>query len=103
MLTREQKIHSTIRNNAHPWRIRLAILLGVAFLAPVHTRADEPKVMALLTSSETVLGQPVQLEIRVTGSSGGNLPDVIPVDGLAIQRTGTSREFRMNGFKASSS
>ncbi|MEP6686343.1 MAG: BatD family protein [Verrucomicrobiota bacterium] len=56
-----------------------------------------------MTSSETVVGRPVQLQIKITGASGGKMPDLIAVDGLDIRQTGTSREFHMNGFSTSSS
>ena len=56
-----------------------------------------------MTSSETVLGEPVQLQIRVTGARGADAPDEIVADGLEIHRTGTSQHFEMNNFNVTSS
>jgi hypothetical protein len=66
-------------------------------------RADSLSVTAVLTSSETVLGEPVQLQIRVTGARGADVPDEIVADGLEIHRTGTSQHFEMNNFNVTSS
>lgn len=65
--------------------------------------ADSPSVTAVLNSSEAVLGETVQLEIRVTGARGANAPDEIMVDGLEIRRTGTSQRIEMNNFSLTSS
>jgi hypothetical protein len=65
--------------------------------------ADSLSVTAVLTSSETVLGQPVQLQIRVTGARRADAPEEIVADGLEIHRTGTSQHFEMNNFNVTSS
>ena len=65
--------------------------------------ADSPSVTAVLNSSEAVLGETVQVEIRVTGARGANAPDEIMVDGLEIRRTGTSQRIEMNNFSLTSS
>ena len=86
-------------------RCLAALLLTalVGFFFATSALAAEPTVTAVLTSSETVVGRPVQLQIKVTGASGAKMPDSIAVDGLEIHQTGTSREFHMNGFSTSSS
>ena len=65
--------------------------------------ADSLSVTAVLNSSETVLGQPVQLQIRVTGARSAAVPDEVVADGLEIHRTGTSQHFEMNNFNVTSS
>src|SRR6185369_16468023 len=56
-------------------------LIGTAF-------ADSPSVTAVLNSSETVVGETVQLQIRLKGARGADAPERIAVDGLEIRRTG---------------
>lgn len=65
--------------------------------------ADSPSVTAVLSNSEADVGETVQLEIRITGGRNAEVPEQIPVDGLEIQRTGTSQQFEMNNFKVTSS
>ena len=64
---------------------------------------DSPSVTAVLNSSETVMGETVQLQIRLKGARGADAPETIPVDGLEIHRTGTSQHFEMNNFNVTSS
>jgi hypothetical protein len=86
-------------------RIPIAVLLGalIAVAGDTAAFADSLNVTAVLTSSETVLGEPVQLQIRVTGARGADAPDEIVADGLEIHRTGTSQHFEMNNFNVTSS
>src|SRR5207249_5561267 len=86
-------------------RIPIAVLLGALIAVAGHpvAFADSLNVTAVLTSSETVLGEPVQLQIRVTGARGADAPDEIVADGLEIHRTGTSQHFEMNNFNVTSS
>src|SRR6266540_5950730 len=81
-------------------RIPIAVLLGalIAVAGDAVAFADSLNVTAVLTNSETVLGEPVQLQIRVTGARGADAPDEIVADGLEIHRTGTSQHFEMNNF-----
>lgn len=60
--------------------------------------AAEPKVTAVLSSSETAVGQPVQLEIKVTGTANPKPPGEFNVDGLEIQSAGVSRQYQMQNF-----
>src|SRR5690348_802731 len=66
-------------------------------------RADSPSVTAVLSNSEADVGESVQLEIRIIGGRATEVPDQIAVDGLEIQRTGTSQQYEMNNFKVTSS
>jgi hypothetical protein len=79
----------------------LAALIAIA--GNERAFADSLNVTAVLTSSETVLGEPVQLQIRVTGARSADAPDEIVADGLEIHRTGTSQHFEMNNFNVTSS
>src|ERR1041385_5404179 len=65
--------------------------------------ADSPSVTAVLSNSEGEVGETVDLEIRVTGGRNADVPQEIAVDGLEIQRTGTSQRFEMNNFNVTSS
>ena len=89
----------------HRSRIPIAVLLGalVAFLGSNYAFADSPSVTAVLNSSEAMVGETVQLQIRLTGARGADAPETIIVDGLEIHRTGTSQHFEMNNFNVTSS
>jgi BatD DUF11 like domain len=82
-------------------RILIAVFAVIAGAQFAH--ADSPSVTAVLNSSEAVLGETVQLEIRVTGARGADAPDAIMVDGLEIRRTGTSQRIEMNNLSLTSS
>jgi hypothetical protein len=66
-------------------------------------RADSPSVTAVLTSSETAVGTPVQLEIKVREARGVTPPRSIAADGLDIRYTGESQNIIMRNFQMSSS
>jgi hypothetical protein len=76
------------------------VLLGAVIQC---AQAASPSVTAVLTSSETSLGTPVQLEIKITGASGAKPPERIQVDGLDIRYTGESQNFVLRNFQSSSS
>src|SRR2546423_14659235 len=77
--------------------IVVAVICGWAAVRPVY--ADAPSVTAVLTSSSTVVGQPVQLQIKVTGSSNVKSPGQIFVDGLDIRYTGQSQLLEGRNFQ----
>jgi hypothetical protein len=54
--------------------------------------ADSPSITAVLKNSEAVVGQIVQMDVKVTGSTHVSAPDEISVDGLEIHRTGEAYE-----------
>ncbi len=64
--------------------------LFAAASAPL-VRADSPTVTAVLTSSETEVDQPVQLQIKITGDAKATPPNDIAVDGLDIRYSGQSQ------------
>ena len=65
--------------------------------APLH--AAGPSVTAVLSNSNTVVGQPVQLQIKITGSTGARPPGEINVDGLDIRYTGQSQLWEGRNFQ----
>ncbi|MEP6822590.1 MAG: BatD family protein [Chthoniobacterales bacterium] len=81
-------------------RTRIAFLLLALFVcAGVRTAfAAEPTVTAVLSNSETSVGEPVELQIQVTGASNPKPPSQLEVDGLEFQSTGTSRQYQMQNF-----
>src|SRR6185295_7473611 len=62
-----------------------------------------PSVTAVLSNSDVVVGEMVQLEIRLTDGGSAVVPNDIHVDGLEIHQTGTSRQFEMRNFTTTSS
>jgi len=79
--------------------MKVALLLTGAFVA-ANARAESASVTAVLTSSETALGQPVQLEVKIKGVNNATPPQTIAVDGLQIALTDTRRSFEMHGFSS---
>ena len=61
--------------------------------------AAGPTVTAVLSNSSTSVGQPVQLQIKVTGSSGARPPGQIFVDGLDIRYSGQSQLLEGHNFQ----
>ena len=81
-------------------RIPIAVLLGVliALAGNAVAFAAPPNVTAVLSNSEAVVGEMVQLQIKVSGAGDSKPPENISVDGLEIHATGTSRQFEMRNF-----
>src|SRR6266498_789077 len=67
-----------------------AFLIGITawIFAADFALADSPSITAVLTNSETVVGETVELQIKVTGSGDAHVPEEIPVNGVEIYRTG---------------
>ncbi|MDQ2918267.1 MAG: BatD family protein [Verrucomicrobiota bacterium] len=76
-------------------------LLSCIFFIATIAHAAEPSVTAVLSSSETVVGQPVELQIQITGASNPKQPGEIKVDGLDIRSAGVSRQYSMQNFSVS--
>jgi BatD DUF11 like domain len=83
------------------WRIALLVTAFVA-IAQI-ARADSPSVTAVLSNSEAIVGETVELQIKVTGPGDARPPEEISIDGLEIHSTGTSRQFEIHNFSTSSS
>jgi len=82
-------------------RIFIAVFVAVALAQ--FARADSPSVTAVLSNSETVVGETVELQIKVTGPGDAQPPEEISIDGLEIHATGQSRQFEMRNFSTRSS
>src|SRR6266700_3769192 len=82
-----------------------AFLIGITagILAAGFAFADSPSVTAVLSNSEIVVGETVELQIKVTGPGDAQQPEEIAVDGLEIRATGQSRQFEIHNFATSSS
>ena len=66
--------------------------------------ADPPKITAVLTSSEVVVGETVQLEIQIDNARASAItPRAIDVPGLQIRYTGESTQMTMRNLSVSSS
>src|SRR5207248_5451021 len=67
-----------------------AFLIGIAagIFAAGFAFADSPSVTAVLSNSETAVGETVELQIKVTGPGDTQAPEQIPAEGLEIYRTG---------------
>src|SRR5215469_4518319 len=82
-------------------RSLIAIFLTLACMQAAF--ADPPSVTAVLGNSDTVVGETVELQIKVTGPGDARPPEEIAIDGLEIHSTGTSRQFEIHNFATSSS
>lgn len=81
---------------------RALALAAFCTLLPAATLlAASASVTAVLSSSETAVGQPVQLQIKVTGSTSAKPPGEIPVDGLDIRFSGQSQLLEGHNFQFS--
>jgi len=83
-------------------RILLSVVLAVA--TAQFAFADPPKITAVLTSSEVVVGETVQLQIQIDNARASAItPRNIEVPGLQIHYTGESTQMTMRNFSVSSS
>src|SRR6266581_6311827 len=82
-----------------------AFLIGITagIFAAGFAFADSPTTTAVLSRSETVVGETVELQIKVTGPGDARPPEEISIDGLEIHGTGQSRQFEIHNFSTSSS
>src|SRR2546428_2618484 len=81
---------------------RIANLFATALIGFARidgARADGPSVTAVLTSSETEVDRPVQLQIKVSGGSSARPPNDIDVDGLDIRYAGESQYIEGRNFQ----
>jgi len=83
-------------------RVLFSVLLASAIAQ--FARGDSPKITAVLTSSEVVVGETVQLQIQIDDAGTSvKPPSEIDVPGLQIHFTGKSTEMTWKNFTASSS
>src|SRR5207248_7164900 len=82
-------------------------VLFLALVATVQIQsavADSAKITAVLTSSDVVVGETVQLQIQVDNAGPSvKPPSNIDVPGLQIHYTGESTSMTMRNFSISSS
>jgi hypothetical protein len=78
---------------------RVLLLAFFTIATATSVRAEAPTVTAVLTSSETEVDRPVQLQIKVTGDANAIPPNDIAVDGLDIRYTGQSQLVEGRNFR----
>ena len=79
--------------------LRLVIGTACWFLGARESLAASPTVTATLNNSSTVVGQPVQLQIKVTGSASARPPGQISAEGLDIRYSGQSQLLEGRNFQ----
>jgi hypothetical protein len=78
------------------------VLVAICGLCPWGSLlAAAASVTAVLSSSETAVGQPVQLQIKVTGAASARPPNEMAVDGLDIRFSGQSQLLEGRNFQFS--
>ena len=83
-------------------RVLFSVLLASA--TAQFARGDSPKITAVLTSSDVVVGETVQLQIQIDNAGTSvKPPSEIDVPGLQIHYTGESTQMTMRNFAISSS
>jgi oxygen tolerance protein BatD len=78
--------------------LRATLAAALAFLTAPLSGAANADVTAVLSNSSTAVGQPVQLQIKVTGSASARPPGAIAVDGLDIRFSGQSQLLEGRNF-----
>ena len=83
---------------------RVLILALVATVQIQSALADSPKITAVLTSSDVVVGETVQLQIQIDNAgTSAKPPSDIDVPGLQIHFTGKETQIMWKNFSPSSS
>jgi len=78
---------------------RVVFAAALVFLTTPYARAASADVTAVLSNSNSAVGQPVQLQIKVTGSASARPPSAISVDGLDIRFSGQSQLLEGRNFQ----
>ena len=78
---------------------RAILAAALAFLAVRPAIAASADVTAVLSNSNTAVGQRVQLQIKVTGTASARPPGAIAVDGLDIRFSGQSQLLEGRNFQ----
>ena len=81
------------------FRLRSIIALACLLFPVSQSFAAAASVTAVLDNSETIVGQPVQLQIKVSGSASAKPPGEMAVDGLDIRFTGQSQLLEGRNFQ----
>src|SRR6266571_7234488 len=82
---------------------RIFIAVFVALACSPFAFSDSHTVTAVLSNSETAVGETVELQIKVIGPGDARPPEEISIDGLEIHATGQSRQFEIHNFTTKSS
>src|SRR5437879_10128168 len=81
-------------------RVLFSVLLASAIAQ--FARGDSPKITAVLTSSDVVVGETVQLQIQIDNAGTSvKPPSDIEVSGLQIHKTGESTQMTWKNFSTS--
>jgi len=78
----------------------VAVLIATALTC---AQAAAPKVTAVLGNSSAIVGEMIEMQIRISGGGEATVPRDISVDGLEIHQTRTSRQVEMQNFDISQS
>jgi hypothetical protein len=78
---------------------RALLAAALVFLVARSAVAASADVTAVLSNSNTAVGQPVQLQIKVTGTASARPPGAIGVDGLDIRFSGQSQLLEGRNFQ----
>lgn len=78
---------------------RIFIAAILLLLPGVEVSAATPTVTAVLDNSNTAVGQPVQIQIKIVGASDARAPGEIVVDGLEIRYSGKSQLVEGRNFQ----
>src|SRR3954464_8261218 len=91
------------RSNRHRLArtLHVVIALTLIWFAAGTSDALGASVTAVLSNSSTAVGEPVQLQIKVSGSASVKHPGTITVDGLDIRFTGQSQLLEGRNFQFS--
>src|SRR3954452_6141740 len=91
------------RSNRHRLAptLRVVIALTLIWFAAGKSAALGASVTAVLSNSSTAVGEPVQIQIKVSGSASVKHPGAIAVDGLDIRFTGQSQLLEGRNFQFS--
>src|SRR4051812_15460461 len=81
--------------------VRFVIAFALICFGAARSDALAASVTAVLNNSSTAVGEPVQLQIKVSGSAGVKHPGSIAVEGLDIRFTGQSQLLEGRNFQFS--
>ncbi|MEY2561351.1 MAG: hypothetical protein QOG51_1766, partial [Verrucomicrobiota bacterium] len=86
-------------HSRHNFRVRSVVALACLLSMAIDSLAAAATVTAVLDNSDTIVGQPVQLQIKVSGSASAKPPGEMAVDGLDIRFTGQSQLLEGRNFQ----
>ncbi len=81
----------------------LLFVMGVGWQLVPGAMAADVSVSSELSRPDVAVGEMAELQVRVNGAQGAEVPQELPVEGLQIRLTGQSTQVQMVNFKVSSS